>query len=845
MSKAKYLFVNDDEQTIPKNEFKDKTSYINMTNKIELNECYPKIDVIKAIAMLPKDCNLLNNPNKVYTNKPNRVDGIIQLSKKIKKNQNSIKVNYSKKVYKINKAKSLSIGRLYPDFAHVYQNLGQLVRRLVINDTFEEYDIKNSQPTILYQKCEELKLPKSYYSAIKDYVNDRDAKINDVKNEYKVSKDQAKSLFIILCFGGTFNTWLKQHQLSPHREPQAFITEFNNNLLNIRTNLDKFGDSMQECFDVVQSKEYQKQHSNTASKEACALALYLQNTEGDILKLIYNEYKDQVISFIHDSVIMQKQESPEQTKNNLQNLVKDSLNIDVIFEQKSLTPTAVDKTIWEDIQIESEQNKPDDLLDLFIKFAQENNFVKQRIINGKGCSYSIMITRPETPYWAEKDKDDRKQIIPFQELFANFAKQVEQSNPDIFLQQLVKKARCSYLCIEDFLCYNHYHPCIPVIKKDRYKVGFLDGVLDINFDVKNGKSFVFLPTADVPKGTYVRQLYHMNYEEALNSPTPYWDKLLDYQMEQDVRDCFEGLLGRLFYDVLSKDNWEVIPNIRGPGGAGKTQVLRVVRQMFQRQDMAFVDTGTSKSFPLQGKNKDLLICADAQDLERTLVPDIFKSMASGDGVDMNIKYEDPQSIDWITPVIIASNAKIYQIDDSGIIRRICEIPMHKAVPDDKKDLKLEDKLAGEVPAIFLKLIKKYELMVKSYGDKSFWSCCPTALVDLRDENKADQNHLNIFLEEGIQGTLELEADKIMTWHKFEKVYKDWLKHTYDIKIDKIDKVLNNSTLASHGIQYIKPVMVCSKCKQPPNRGSCCNQYDPKSKRDTIPAQAKGIGPIMF
>ena len=44
MSKAKYLFVNDDEQTIPKTEFKDKTSYINMTNKIELNECYPKIE---------------------------------------------------------------------------------------------------------------------------------------------------------------------------------------------------------------------------------------------------------------------------------------------------------------------------------------------------------------------------------------------------------------------------------------------------------------------------------------------------------------------------------------------------------------------------------------------------------------------------------------------------------------------------------------------------------------------------------------------------------------------------------------------------------------------------------
>ena len=45
------------------------------------------------------------------------------------------------------------------------------------------------------------------------YVMNRKQVLNDVMNYYNVKRDQAKQLFIILLYGGSFRSWKNEHKI--------------------------------------------------------------------------------------------------------------------------------------------------------------------------------------------------------------------------------------------------------------------------------------------------------------------------------------------------------------------------------------------------------------------------------------------------------------------------------------------------------------------------------------------------------------------------------------------------------------------------------------------------------
>ena len=45
------------------------------------------------------------------------------------------------------------------------------------------------------------------------YVMNRKQVLNDVMNYYNVKRDQAKQLFIILLYGGSFRSWNNEHKI--------------------------------------------------------------------------------------------------------------------------------------------------------------------------------------------------------------------------------------------------------------------------------------------------------------------------------------------------------------------------------------------------------------------------------------------------------------------------------------------------------------------------------------------------------------------------------------------------------------------------------------------------------
>ena len=71
--------------------------------------------------------------------------------------------------------------------------------------------MENSMPNIVLNVCIDNNIKCKY---LKKYINNRQKYINEVQQFYNVTKDQAKELFIMLTFNGSYSTWLKKYKTS-------------------------------------------------------------------------------------------------------------------------------------------------------------------------------------------------------------------------------------------------------------------------------------------------------------------------------------------------------------------------------------------------------------------------------------------------------------------------------------------------------------------------------------------------------------------------------------------------------------------------------------------------------
>ena len=108
------------------------------------------------------------------------------------KNINKIEVHY-------NKTNDENIGRLYADNSKSLQSLPKEIRNTIAGQLYEDIDIKNCQPSILYQYAENNKLP---FKNIKYYVDNREIIFKKLNKKYDLSNENIKLEFIKIINGG-------------------------------------------------------------------------------------------------------------------------------------------------------------------------------------------------------------------------------------------------------------------------------------------------------------------------------------------------------------------------------------------------------------------------------------------------------------------------------------------------------------------------------------------------------------------------------------------------------------------------------------------------------------------
>lgn len=266
--------------------------------------------------------------------------------------------------------------------------------------------------------------------------------------------------------------------------------------------------------------------------------------------------------------------------------------------------------------------------------------------------------------------------------------------------------------------------------------------------------------------------------------TPIWDKIIDLQMPFDVKQMLEGMVGRLFFPIGTKDNWQVMPYCMGDANTGKSTVVDIARAMFPIEDVGCISSTLEKTFGLSSLHQcRVVVSSDLPiNIHKVLGQTEFQSMVTGEQVSLAVKNKSALvNKSWTVPLIWAGNFFLSYPDSSGAIaRRVVCFVFKKLVEDRDTTLKTRLVATELVPLIF-RFLLRYKAMRDMVGQKDFWKQMPKTLLDMNETAKTNGNTLADFLDNGSSHHLVEREEGAFTLHKdLNDTYHNYMKFQHKI-----------------------------------------------------------------
>lgn len=384
----------------------------------------------------------------------------------------------------------------------------------------------------------------------------------------------------------------------------------------------------------------------------------------------------------------------------------------------------------------------------------------------------------------------------------------------------------------------------PCWKADPYLMCFNNGVLNISTLVFTSHDAIAADAKHPLRKKASRVFIELDYPAHEEPCTPLLDKVLNYQFEEeDVIRCLLGMLGRCFFRVGDKDNWQRFPYLHGEQGTGKSSVINLLEKCFDKDRVAPIAQEKDGRFGIAYYcKKDILIGKDMQeDLEKALPACYMRTMASGENSLINRKNEGQQAQpEWTAPMIFGSNHPPKWAGHVGAMsRRIVPFYFPKTV--QPQDPSLGTRIMQERAHFVKRSLTAYASLVARVGPNGdFGDFLPETIQNWIDEVRGELDDLHKFLfmqtDERIirmpaslgegGGNYALSIERIETlndnsptftlWNVFKEWFASWMG-TSNVKI-------NENTLKLAG--FNKEVMnVCKTCSR---RGTttkhCCPAF---------------------
>ena len=269
-----------------------------------------------------------------------------------------------RKMGRVNPVGSLSLG--------VFR---RAIRHTLVGDTMVDIDIENCHPSILVQYCEANGVA---CDSLREYVSNRQTYLDLVMTEYAVGRDEAKLLFILLLYGGSFKNWVKSIAedgfvvTKPiHASLNAFRSEFK---LICKAICDANPEIVAYC---------QAKYGEDAYILGKVVSLFNQEIEVRVLEKVYvymNErrhIKHSRCVLCYDGIMIEKEYYKDGLCEELTEHIRDAIGLELVFTTKEMDMGWTDKQINDAIQWDIFDFSTGNLADYF-KMIHGGKFVNYR-----------------------------------------------------------------------------------------------------------------------------------------------------------------------------------------------------------------------------------------------------------------------------------------------------------------------------------------------------------------------------------------------------------------------------------------------------------------------------------
>ena len=234
----------------------------------------------------------------------------------------------------------------------------------------------------------------------------------------------------------------------------------------------------------------------------------------------------------------------------------------------------------------------------------------------------------------------------------------------------------------------------------RSVVGFRNGVYDFT-DMKN---VVYHPFSD-----RLPVVSLLDYDYDLKAGCPLWRGFLSSVLDRAQVLLLQKFLGLGLVDRERMDAkvenslWLV-----GPGGAGKSTIMNVVRYVYGEENVSSVPLGSLLSgggenrarFLANAVGRVFNYCGEVQMEDMTRYADAFKSLCSGESQQIRRIGGNVEERSDVPYLIFNMNRKPRSRNiDSALTRRLLFVTFRSAVREEDRDPELESKLRAEAAGI--------------------------------------------------------------------------------------------------------------------------------------------------
>lgn len=345
---------------------------------------------------------------------------------------------------------------------------------------------------------------------------------------------------------------------------------------------------------------------------------------------------------------------------------------------------------------------------------------------------------------------------------------------------------------------------------DRHLLGFPNGVLNI-------MTCEFIEREAFTSDAVVRKYF--DKELHVGATTPSFDRLIGYQLPTDACEMLCVLIGRLFFKIKERDNWQVMVYVLGEeAGTGKSSLINTVKSMFS--DVGAITSNFEPIFGLSGLvDKEIVITDDLPaKMKDILDQQLFQTMVSGGATAVPTKNKTATSPDWTVPQIFGGNWHLNYIDKGQVSRRVVEFVFEKVIVE--KDTQLEEKILQELPQIMYRCLSAYKRCFEQNGGNDFWKFCPQSLRDQKDELRESCNPLFNFLK---------NSDRVL-FQEGATTDLDLIRSAFCQHIGKSVKKLDRPTFRQVNPKWeVVKDNACKSCGSLSGSG-CCPKYQNNNRR---------------